>query len=184
MEAHKASVFVQQQTCWALRYLAVNDCNRVKIAEAGGIEAVVSAMKEHKTSVLMQERACVALRNLAVNDGNKLKIAEAGGIEALVAGMEAHQTSVLVQEYACWALWYLAAQGSLSQRINAAGGVQGVKHAGNATATPYTSSLRPHALDLGKSDHRKGQVGQAVQRQATSHVKSATLLWQGLQNCM
>ena len=175
---------MQQQACWALSNLAINDGNKVKIAGAGDIEAVVAAMEAHKASVFVQQQTCWALRYLAVNDCNRVKIAEAGGIEAVVSAMKEHKTIVLVQEPECLTLLYLTAQDSLSQVIKEAGGVECVKHVVNTTATPYTSSLRPHALDLGKSDHRKGQVGQAVQRQATSHVKSATLLWQGLQNCM
>ncbi len=33
----------------------MNDRNQVKIAEAGGIKTVASAMKAHKTRVLVQE---------------------------------------------------------------------------------------------------------------------------------
>ena len=55
MKAHKASVLVQQQACWALSNVAFNAGNQVKIAQTGVIEAVVSAMKEHKTIVLVQE---------------------------------------------------------------------------------------------------------------------------------
>jgi hypothetical protein len=104
MEAHKASVLAQEHACWALRKLAVNAGNQVRIAEAGGIEAVLSAMKAHTTSVLAQQHACAALRSLAVNAGNKVLIAEAGGIEAVVSAMKAHKTIGLVQQYACAAL--------------------------------------------------------------------------------
>ncbi len=65
MKAQKASVLVQEPACAVLRNLAVNAGNKVKLAEAGGIEAVVAAMKEHKTSVLVQEHACAALWSLA-----------------------------------------------------------------------------------------------------------------------
>ena len=55
MKAHKTSVLVLQQACWALSNVAFNAGNQVKIAQTGVIEAVVSAMKEHKTIVLVQE---------------------------------------------------------------------------------------------------------------------------------
>ena len=163
-----------QHACAALRNLAVNAGNKVLIAEADGIEAVVSAMKAHKTIGLVQQYACAALQhgkyevyrameahqasglvqkdacavlsNLAVNDGNKLKISEAGGIEAVVAAMKAHKTSVLVLEPACLALWYLAAQGSLRQRIKAAGGVECVKQAVNASDA--TANIKTWANNL------------------------------------
>jgi hypothetical protein len=132
---------VQESACWALGNLAINAGNQVKIAGAGGIEAVVATMEAHKTSVLVQEQACAALRILVINDGNKLKIAEAGGIEAVVAAMKAHKTSVFVQKYACWALWYLTAQDSRRQRIKTAGGVECVKPVINASnATSDTKS--------------------------------------------
>jgi hypothetical protein len=43
----------------------LTNLEQVKITEAGGIEAVVAAMKAHKTSVLVQEQVCRALMNLA-----------------------------------------------------------------------------------------------------------------------
>ena len=103
--------------------LAINDGNKLKIAEAGGIQAVVAAMKAHRRNVYMQQHACWALRYLVVNDGNQVKIAEAGGIEAVVTAMD-HNREVLVEAPACAALWYITAQGSLRQRIKTAGGVQ------------------------------------------------------------
>jgi len=47
--------------CASLSNLAVNAGNHVKIAEAGGIEAFVTAMEAHKTRVLVQEYACLAM---------------------------------------------------------------------------------------------------------------------------
>ena len=39
--------------------------NKLKIALAGGIEAVVAAMAAHKASAGVQEQACWAMRSLA-----------------------------------------------------------------------------------------------------------------------
>ena len=44
-----------------------SDENKVTMANAGGIELIVSAMKEHKSSAGVQEKGCGALRNLASN---------------------------------------------------------------------------------------------------------------------
>ena len=66
-----------------LRSLTFNTGNKVKIAEAGGLKTLVSAMKAHKASVLVQESACAALSNLAGNTGNQVKIAAAGGMQPL-----------------------------------------------------------------------------------------------------
>ena len=67
---------------------AHNVDNKVKIAEAGGIESVLTAMEAQKTSVRMQQQACWALCIFACNNAeNNVKITEAGGIEALVAAV-------------------------------------------------------------------------------------------------
>jgi formylmethanofuran dehydrogenase subunit D len=83
MEAHQASGLVQEQACAALSNLAVNDGNKVKIAEAGGIEAVVAAMEAHKTSVLVHEPACLALWYLAAQGSLRQRIKAAGGVECV-----------------------------------------------------------------------------------------------------
>jgi hypothetical protein len=107
---HKASVCVQEQACGALKCLAVNADNKVRIVLAGGIEEVMAAMKEHRAIAGVQEQACGALINLAANSNtaNKVWIAGAGGIEAVVAAMAANKASAGVQEQACGALRSLA----------------------------------------------------------------------------
>ena len=107
---HKASVCVQEHACGALKCLAVNADNKVRIVLAGGIEAVIAAMKEHRTNAGLQEQACGALINLAANNNtdNKVRIAGVGGIEAVVAAMAANKASAGVQEQACGALRSLA----------------------------------------------------------------------------
>ena len=74
---------MQQSACAALWSLAVNAGNQVKIAEAGGIEAAVAAMREHKTSVVVQEHACAALWYLAAQGSLRQRIKAAGGVECL-----------------------------------------------------------------------------------------------------
>ena len=73
---------------------------QVAIAAAGGIEAVVAAMRAHAGSAVVQEYARWALCNLAFNNAdNQFAIAAAGGIEAVVAAMRAHAGSAGVQEW-------------------------------------------------------------------------------------
>ena len=76
----------------------------MKIAEAGGIEAIVEGMGRHKKHAGVQEQGCGALGNLGANAENKVKIAEAGGIEAMVEGMGRHKEHAGVQEQGCGAL--------------------------------------------------------------------------------
>ena len=78
---------------------------RLAIARAGGIVAIVSAMRRHKNSVGVQEAACGALRVLSTHDEkNQEAIAEAGGVATIVSAMRRHAKSSEVQAQACWAL--------------------------------------------------------------------------------
>ena len=49
----------------------------MKIAEAGGIEAIVEGMGRHGEDAGVQEQGCGALGNLGGNEENQVKIAEA-----------------------------------------------------------------------------------------------------------
>jgi hypothetical protein len=91
--------------------------NQVRIAEAGGIEAVVEAMTAHQASARMQEWACRALKKLAEHGGGwdggvtlwggggrvgaslRQRIKTAGGVErvsmAVKASIATHQTKTL-----------------------------------------------------------------------------------------
>jgi hypothetical protein len=120
---------------------AVAADNQVSIARAGGLEAVVGALRRHETSAAVAEQACRTLCNLAANgalqraamcDGcacadvvrsrccarcgvaadNKVSIARAGGLEAVVGALRRHETSAAVAEQACWALRNLAVNGA------------------------------------------------------------------------
>ena len=51
-----------------------SDENKVTIANAGGIDEIVSAMKEHKSSEGVQKNGCIALRNFALNGMNGASI--------------------------------------------------------------------------------------------------------------
>jgi len=64
---------------------AINTENRVAIAQAGGIVAVVDAMKQHTTHDDVQEYGCGVLFNLAGGSAeNRVTIAEVGVIAAIV----------------------------------------------------------------------------------------------------
>jgi len=52
---------VQMGACWTLNILAVNAHNKVRVAGAGGIEAVVEAMRAHAGAKEVQEAACGVL---------------------------------------------------------------------------------------------------------------------------
>ena len=104
-----SSADLQERACKMLWYLSWAQAeNQVKIASAGGIEAVVGAMRQHLAVAGVQEQGCWALSNLAANADNKVKIASAGGIEAIVRAMTQHPSAAGVQEGGCGGLWFLA----------------------------------------------------------------------------
>ena len=81
MDVYKINGVLLQQACAALSNLALNnDHNQLKIAEAGGIEAVVAAMDVYKTSVFVQEHACAALWILAAQGSLRQRNKTAGGV--------------------------------------------------------------------------------------------------------
>ena len=64
--------------------------NRVRIAEAGGVETIIAALRDYPKEKVMQESGCEALTNLARNDTNCVRIAEIGGVEVIIAALRAY----------------------------------------------------------------------------------------------
>ena len=91
MDKHKEHAGVQEQGCGALWNLGVNAENQVKIAEAGGIEAMVEGMGRHTAHAGVQEAGCRALLNLGANERIAVKISEAGGVSAAQKAVETHR---------------------------------------------------------------------------------------------
>ncbi|KAJ1493403.1 hypothetical protein T484DRAFT_1879268 [Baffinella frigidus] len=108
MRAHRGSG-VQENACRVLMKLAAqNNWQELVVAEKGGVEAVVSAMRSHASHAGIQWRGSGALMNLALHKKNKAKVVEAGGVEQVVeaggvqqvaAAMAAHPTNTQVQEF-------------------------------------------------------------------------------------
>jgi hypothetical protein len=139
MRKHSKHAQVQQQGCRSLSRLARDDDNRIKIAEAGGIEAILAALVAHTdaggwgggkdASALVVGKAFAALCKLAVSDGNKTKISAARGnrgIKVIVDAMTAHKESVRVQQHACGVLYRLADNEENQVQIAGAGGITAV----------------------------------------------------------
>ena len=62
---------MQEEGCKILACLCAGEHNvenRRRSGGAGGVEAIVEAMRKHPDVAVVQENACGALRNLAVND--------------------------------------------------------------------------------------------------------------------
>ena len=60
MQAHISVAAVQRAGCGALRNLASNASNRMKIGSLGGIEAVLAAMGAHRTFAAVSQSPVVA----------------------------------------------------------------------------------------------------------------------------
>eukprot|EP01116_Phalansterium_solitarium_P023314 TRINITY_DN809_c2_g1_i1.p1 TRINITY_DN809_c2_g1~~TRINITY_DN809_c2_g1_i1.p1 ORF type:complete len:257 (-),score=14.09 TRINITY_DN809_c2_g1_i1:235-1005(-) len=132
-------------TCHSrLRDVAHSAGNEAKVAQAGGIEAIVAAMDTHRESIEVQCSACCALANIAYEDENKAKVALAGGIEAIVEAMNVHLDSASVQEHACWALFSVAFKDDQNRTTVAlAGGIEAIVAA--MTAHPDSAAVQRNA---------------------------------------
>ena len=95
---------MQEDGCYAGGVVALNnDANRRTIAEKGGIDVILAAMKQHPDSTEVQQYGCAALGCVANgNDANQRTIAEKGGIEAVFRAMTQHSHHEGVQEWGCY----------------------------------------------------------------------------------
>jgi hypothetical protein len=130
---------VQERGCWALESLVYSNAeNWTRAWAAGGVEAVVAAMRAHASDARVQERGCWALESLVYSNAeNRTRAGAAGGVEAVVAAMRAHASDARVQEHGCWALRNLGSNNAENKkRAGAAGGVEAV-----------VAAMRAHASD-------------------------------------
>ena len=104
MQTYTTHFRTQKKGCRALRNLAVNADNKIKIAEQGGIDVILEAMRTCKSHAGVQRVGCGALCRLAVNADNKIKIAEQGGIDVIREAMRTYKSHSGVQEWGRWAL--------------------------------------------------------------------------------
>jgi len=88
-----------------------------RIADLGGVSAVLEMMQMHKSSPVLCENACRILVFLARNFDNQKLIAEAGGINLVVDVMKLHLEDAQVQERGCAALSNLACNAQNETRI-------------------------------------------------------------------
>jgi len=174
--------------CRILRFLARSRDNQAQIAGLGGIEALVTVMKEHwhPAHAGVQEEACATLRNLTVNADNRGKIAAQWGIEALLKAMDEHPAHAGVQEQACWALRNLAANADIQVNIAALGGIEALLKA--MEEHPAHAGVQEQAcaalLNIGTSNRdrqqrikRAGAAEQVGRAMAASNATDDTKKW-------
>jgi hypothetical protein len=81
---------------------------RNEIVHAGGLKAILRAMKEYQDCLAIQDLSCQALSNLAFeNDKMRVVVAQLGGISAILSAMKNHHDETL-QWHALQALWRLS----------------------------------------------------------------------------
>jgi hypothetical protein len=96
------------------------------IADAGGINVVLTVMKELIGSADVLDRAFTTLWSLAVLEKNQVEISRQGGIELVVNGMMANISYWNVQKQACGCLCTLSSNSHNKTRIREAGGVDAI----------------------------------------------------------
>ena len=81
--------------CCAVRNLAMNLASAKQlIADRGGIQIIVLAMRAFADDAVLQEKACGAMRNMASYAPNKRVIPRHGGINVLLRCLESHVATV------------------------------------------------------------------------------------------
>jgi len=108
----------------SLRTMSIHHPNRLGIAEAGGIHAIVVCMQRFKRESAVAKQGCAALQNLVCADKNEQRCVEEGALDAIVRAMMNHSRSPGTQEHGAAALRNLTA-GSLANRtaVADAGGI-------------------------------------------------------------
>jgi len=123
--------------------LTMTDENKVLMASLGGVELVLSALRNHSSHVSVQASGLRGLTNLAVNgslwvcvelllnpacgdsvltmtDENEVLIASLGGVELVLSALRNHSSHASVQASGLRALTNLAVNGSLWVCVEAA----------------------------------------------------------------
>jgi len=144
-----------------------NPANQALAADAGGVEAVVAAMKAQPKSAAVAERGAAALGNLgAKNTLNQARVGAAGGIETIVDSLARFQDHAGVQEQGFRALRNLsalddatitAAEEAKEQGKAAAAGVgaQAAAAAGRFGMSAIPAALRAYVAKL-RAEHERG----------------------------
>jgi hypothetical protein len=110
---------LQQEGCKCLYFLSLLSSNQLRIADAGGIEQLISIITVYlnRPRVKILEQACAALSALAINASNKAAIAAAGGVPALFRVLDEHRTVCALIEVCLLALNNLADEPLMKKQI-------------------------------------------------------------------
>jgi hypothetical protein len=142
IQVHGGTVLLNLCSAPEARHLAA-------VVAAGGVKAVMTAMRRHEGVVEVQTLGCDIMRVIGLASVDR--VAAVGGFEAVVSAMQLHTASSEVQEHGCLALSELctAAPGAIA----AAGGIEAV-----------VSALRTHASHAAVRRHGDTMIQRLVGR--------------------
>jgi hypothetical protein len=127
MKYHPDAMRLQEKALGVLQNVSMRNASaKQSIAEAGGINAVIVALKEYMGTPTVLERAFTTMWSLAVLERNQIGIANAGGIGLVVNGMMANINHSKVQKQACGCLCTLSSNSRNKTLIREAGGVDAI----------------------------------------------------------
>ena len=101
-----------------------NDANQMKIANHGGIDAIIKNLVKYPDHARVQQSGCLALWRLVVahRDNNRKEIAKQGGIDAIIKALGKHPDHAGVQHNCGMTLKNLADEADIKQEIIEKGG--------------------------------------------------------------
>ena len=116
---------VCEQACGAIWNMTANNvANKAKCGSAGGVEAILSALRRHRSaSASLAKQACGALCNLACNDDNVRRAVAADAFVDVVAVLREHMDQRLTAVQSCRSLMNLTCESANAAKCAAAGGV-------------------------------------------------------------
>eukprot|EP00592_Proboscia_alata_P017183 CAMPEP_0194396638 /NCGR_PEP_ID=MMETSP0174-20130528/125101_1 /TAXON_ID=216777 /ORGANISM="Proboscia alata, Strain PI-D3" /LENGTH=789 /DNA_ID=CAMNT_0039192729 /DNA_START=614 /DNA_END=2984 /DNA_ORIENTATION=+ len=129
----------QEHSFRALSNLDMNDSDRHVVRENGGIDEILSAMRnasitdsadkhsaENQQYAQLQASSCRALWNLSSTEDNQQAIIDGGGIPVIVKALTSHADDADVQEKAIAALSNLCANPAAQKAIQESGAIEAV----------------------------------------------------------
>lgn len=137
LRAHPQNVRLLVLGLQTVAGLVISPTIQEKLAVAGIVDVLVTAMQQHTANVQLQATACETVQNMVANNlANKELVGQRGGIGTIVAAMSTHLASAGVQESACRALRTICSnEGTNQQKLSVAGGYSAIVATMDAHAT-------------------------------------------------
>lgn len=119
MKQFTGNTTLRFEACVFMGNLMENEVLIKQVLNEGGLEAVVSAMKDHPTNGYVQDNGCYALRRSLENSSTDYgeKVVKMGVVKLVVDAMNNHVESKAVLVHACTALCYFAEDNDAHRKI-------------------------------------------------------------------